>query len=568
MRPAPGLRAAMRTALVLGLGLSLGACASLADTGFGTDEDRSVYGAYLAGRYAGAARELYASAQFYAEALERAPESGLISQRAFFAALVAGDFDNADAAAEVAANDPETAQIAELYWRVTRLGRGRTAPEISNPAVGPFSTLVSSVLTDWDTIARGDVPSWAQTDIQLETETLIPAQQQMPRALVFDHLGRSEAAEEAYQQAVSGVPGLRAFNTLMYGAFLERQGRRDEARTLYESALEQPSGERADVEAALSRVMRGGRAPRLFTPRQAAARALFPPASLISNRASGEYTVLFLRVIQRLDSGFDYNTVTIAQLLDSLDLQHAALAEYMKINDGPMLEQVRVSRIWLQFRMEQSEALVDEARALVQDDPTLSRRLLLADMLRVTERCGEAIPIYADVSARAEAERGQADWRFVFYHAACVEIAQDWDAAAPLFERALELAPNEPMLLNHLGYNLIVEGEQIERGLEMVERAVSLEPSNGAIVDSLGWGHFKLGHLDDAIYWLERAVTLSPDSGTNNWHLGDAYAAAGRTLEAEFQWRRSLELDLDGDERALVERRLELGLDAGPADLP
>lgn len=568
MRPAPGLRAVMRTALVLGLGLSLGACVSLPDTGFGIDEDRSVYGAYLAGRYAGSARELNASAQFYAEALERAPESGLISQRAFFAALVAGDFENADAAAEVAALDPETAQIAELYWRVTRLGRGRTAPEISSPAIGPFSTLVSSVLTDWDMIARGDVPSWAQTDIQLETEALIPAQQQMHRALVFDHLGRSEAAEEAYQQAVSGVPGLRAFNTLMYGAFLERQGRRDEARTLYESALEQPAGERADVEAALSRVMRGGRAPRLFSPRQAAARALFPPASLISNRASGEYTVLFLRVIQRLDPGFDYNTVTIAQLLDSLDLQQAALAEYMKIDDGPMLEQVVVSRLWLQFRIEQSEALVDEARALVQDNPTLSRRLLLADMLRVTERCGEAIPIYADVSARAEAECGQADWRFVFYHAVCVEIAQDWDAAAPLFERALELAPNEPMLLNHLGYNLIVEGEQIERGLEMVERAVSLEPSNGAIVDSLGWGHFKLGHLDDAIYWLERAVTLSPDSGTNNWHLGDAYAAAGRTLEAEFQWRRSLELDLDDDERALVERRLELGLDAGPADLP
>ena len=82
------------------------------------------------------------------------------------------------------------------------------------------------------------------------------------------------------------------------------------------------------------------------------------------------------------------------------------------------------------------------------------------------------------------------------------------------------------------------------------------------------WGQFNLGYVDEAIDWLERAFTLSPDSGTNNWHLGDAYAAAGRTLEARFQWRRSLELDLDEDERALVERRLELGLDAGPPDLP
>ncbi|WP_440957643.1 hypothetical protein ACFELO_10110 [Oceanicaulis sp. LC35] len=567
MRPAPGLRAALRTALATGLVLGLSACASTPYPGFDQDE-RSVYGSYLAARYASSARELDASAAFYADALERAPESGLISQRAFFAALVAGDFDNADAAAEVAANDPETAQIAELYWRVIQLGRGREAPTISNTPIGPFSTLVSSILSDWDMIARGGEPSWAQTEIHLESAELVPAQQQMHRALVYETLRKPEAAEEAYRQARDGVPGLNGFNTVMYGAFLERQGRRDDARALYQAALEEFASDRPDIEAALARVERNGRAPRLPAPRQAAARALFPPASLISSRASGEYTILFLRVVQRLDPEFDTNTLTIAQLLDNLDLQDAAVAEYRKIDDGPLLEQVTVSRIWLQFRMDQTEALVDEARVLVQDDPTLSRRLLLADMLRVTDRCAEAIPIYADVSAQAEAERGQADWRFVFYHAACVEIAQDWDAAAPLFERALDLAPNEPMLLNHLGYNLIVEGEQMERGLEMVERAVSIEPSNGAIVDSLGWGQFKLGHIEEAIFWLERAVTLSPDSGTNNWHLGDVYAAAGRTLEAEFQWRRALELDLDEDERALVERRLELGLDAGPPDLP
>ena len=566
MRPAPGIRAALRSVLAFGLGLSLSACVSAPYPIF-RDEHGSAYGSYLAARYAGASRELDASAAYYADALERAPESGLISQRAFFAALIAGDFDHADAAAEAAANDPETAQIAELYWRVIQLGRGREAARIGTAPIGPFSTLVSTVLSDWDGLARGDAPAWTQTRIHLESEDMIPAQQQMHRALVLDYLGQDDAADAAYREALAGVPGLRAFNTLMYGAFLERQERRDEARSLYASALEGPGAERSDIAAALSRVDRGGRAPRMYTPRQAAARALFPPASLISNRASGEYTVLFLRVVQRLDPGFDYNTLTIAQLLDTLDLREAAVDEYRKIDDGPLLEQVLVSRLWLEFRMDQRESLVQEARALVQDTPSQSRQLLLADMLRVTDRCGEAIPIYARVS-EAAAERGQPDWRFVFYHAACVEIADGWDAAAPLFEEALDLAPNEPMLLNHLGYNLIVEGEQMERGLQMVERAVSLEPSNGAIVDSLGWGQFKLGQVDEAIYWLERAVTLSPDSGTNNWHLGDAYAAAGRTLEARFQWRRSLELDLDEDERALVERRLELGLDAGPPDLP
>jgi tetratricopeptide (TPR) repeat protein len=567
MRPTTGFRAALTSFLALGLGLSVSACASLPHAGFG-QEERSVYGSYLAARYAGSARDLEASSELYAQALNKAPDSSLISQRAFFAALVAGDFERADQVAEQAATDPETAQIADLYWRALTLGRGREAVELETNVVGVFSNLVTTILQDWDAIARGEDVSWAHSEMRLNASQSPSAEHWLHRALVLERLGQAHAADTAYQNARAGMPGLISFNTLMYGAFLERQGRSDEARALYESALEVRSVERPDVEAALARVDRGGRPPRMLRPREAAARALFPPASIVSNRAGGEFTVMFLRVIQRLDPAFHYNTLTIAQMLDSLDLQEAALAEYAKIQDGPLSEGVQMNRIWLQFRMQEDESLVDEARALVEQSPSIPHQLLLADMLRVTDRCGDAIPIYAHVIEQAREERGEADWRYLFYQAACTEIVAGWDRAEPLFERTLERAPDEPLVLNHLGYNLIVKGEQLERGLRLVQRAVSLDPSNGAIVDSLGWGHYKLGNLTDAIYWLERAVTLSPDSATNNWHLGDAYAAAGRQLEAEFQWRRALELDLDDDERALIERRLELGLDAGPPDLP
>ena len=567
MRPITGFRAALTSFLALGLGLSVSACASLPDAGFG-QEERSVYGSYLAARYAGSSRDLEASSELYAQALNKAPDSSLISQRAFFAALVAGDFERADQVAEQAANDPETAQIADLYWRALTLGRGREAVELETNIVGVFSNLVTTILQDWDAIARGEEVSWARSEMRLNASQMPSAEHWLHRALVLEHLGQAYAADAAYQNARAGMPGLISFNTLMYGAFLERQGRSAEARALYESAMEIRSVERPDVEAALARVDRGGRPPRLLRPREAAARALFPPASIVSNRAGGEFTVMFLRVIQRLDPEFHYNTLTIAQMLDSLDLQEAALAEYAKIEDGPLSEGVLMNRIWLQFRMQEDESLVDEARALVEQNPTIPHQLLLADMLRVTDRCSDAIPIYANVIEQAREDRGEADWRYLFYQAACTEIVEGWDVAEPLFERTLQRAPDESLVLNHLGYNLIVKGEQLERGLNMVQRAVSLDPSNGAIVDSLGWGHYKLGNLTDAIYWLERAVTLSPDSATNNWHLGDAYAAAGRQLEAEFQWRRALELDLDDDERVLIERRLELGLDAGPPDLP
>ena len=94
MRPITGFRAALTSFLALGLGLSVSACASLPDAGFG-QEERSVYGSYLAARYAGSSRDLEASSELYAQALNKAPDSSLISQRAFFAALVAGDFERA-----------------------------------------------------------------------------------------------------------------------------------------------------------------------------------------------------------------------------------------------------------------------------------------------------------------------------------------------------------------------------------------------------------------------------------------------------------------------------------------
>lgn len=564
MRPSAGLRAALASAF----GLGMGACAS--GPGYLAEDDapQSLYGSYLAAQYAGRAQDLDASAELYAEALAFDPDSAFLSHRAFFAALMAGDFDRADRAADRALDSPETTQIAELYRRASLLGRrGGDAPP-SDRVYGPFALLVSDILSDWHEIGRRREPGRA-SEFRLGAEVAVPPYQLIHEALMAERDGRTGEADQAYRRAAAEMPQLRAFIAVQHGAMLERTGARAEAAGLYRTLVNQDGGSEPDVAAALARVQSGGAAPRFPGPREAAARALFAPAALIANQAALEYAALYLRMIQRLDPEFDRNLYTLGQMLEALNLHGNAQAAYAAIDPAaPFHERAEINRIWLGFQAGEELAAIDAARALVQTRPSIQGRLLLADLLRYSGQCAEAGEIYRTVIETERARETAVNWRYVFYAGVCTEMEDGWPAAAPWFEQALALAPDEPLVLNHVGYNLIVEGAELDRGFALVERAAELDPENGAIIDSLGWGHFKQGRVEEAVRWLEQAVSLSPDSATINWHLGDAYAAAGRTLEARFQWRRALELELDPGEQALIERRLALGLDAGPPDLP
>ncbi|MCX7304666.1 MAG: tetratricopeptide repeat protein, partial [Hyphomicrobiales bacterium] len=135
-----------------------------------------------------------------------------------------------------------------------------------------------------------------------------------------------------------------------------------------------------------------------------------------------------------------------------------------------------------------------------------------------------------------------------------------WPKAEPNFLKALELFPNQPQVLNYLGYSWIDMNMKLDEGMEMIRKAVELRPSDGYIVDSLGWAYYRLGQYDNAVRELERAVSLKPDDPVLNDHLGDAYWRAGRKLEATFQWAHSRDMKPDPDVLAEVEKKLKSGL--------
>lgn len=530
------------------------------------EEEPSAYGAFLAARYAGSTRATAESSRFYAEALSHEPGSALLSERAFYSALLAGDFDLADAPARVAGDDAQGLQLAHLYLKGGALSGRTRGPdtELENPS-GPFGAMVTSMLDDWLLVRAGRAAEAA--DRPVTASAGLTGHIMLHRGMILEAAGRMEAADEAYRAAYSGLD-MEGFTTIVRGGFFERQGRREEARRLYQTHLDRRRDERdPEVEIALARLDAGGRPPARFTPAQGAARAMFAPAAMLNASAPAEYAALYLRIVQSIDPEFHRNTVLLATILDRLGLEDDAIAAFDSVDAGPLVEQARVDAAWTLFRRGDETDALARARSLAASDLGEQPRLLLADIYRLTGHCADAVELYDAVIAERAADGREMDWRHVFYRAICLQIAGDWAGAEAGFVQALTLEPDEPRVLNHLGYNWIVLGERVNEGFALVERAAELAPDNGAILDSLGWGHFKLGRYDQAVEWLERAVELSPANSTIHWHLGDAYARTGRTLEAGYQWRRALDLTSDPREEALLETRLTDGMDGAPEDI-
>jgi Flp pilus assembly protein TadD len=150
-------------------------------------------------------------------------------------------------------------------------------------------------------------------------------------------------------------------------------------------------------------------------------------------------------------------------------------------------------------------------------------------------------------------------WSLFYSRGIALERSGQWKRAEADLLYALELKPDQPLVLNYLGYSWIDRGENLERGLKMIEKAVELRPEDGYIVDSLGWAHYRLGDYASAVQYLEKAIELVPEDPTINDHLGDAYWQSGRAVEARYQWRRALQFGPQDDEIKPIQAKLDGG---------
>jgi len=195
----------------------------------------------------------------------------------------------------------------------------------------------------------------------------------------------------------------------------------------------------------------------------------------------------------------------------------------------------------------------------ISSDRLIDLYTTIGNMLRGRKNFAEAADYYAKAITLI-GKPNKANWDQFYSRAVCFERLNKWSDAEPDFLKAMELNPEEPLILNYLGYSWVDRNEHVDKALELIKKAVSLKPDDGYYVDSLGWAYFRMGRFQDAVDQLEHAVELKAEDPVINDHLGDAYWRAGRKLEAQFQWSTSLSSKPEPDDVPKLQEKLKNGL--------
>ncbi len=529
-----------------------------------TDEGRSAYGLYLAGRAALRSGQPEAGAEYLQRVQSLTPEQPTVREQAFITALLAGDLA---AAARTPAQDlaPGLGGAAKLVQVVETFAagdaRGALARLNRDPVAAPHLR-AARFLTSWVAAAAGDWTT-ALEPLPPGVDAATVTVDQYHRALLLEARGTMAEAEATYQGLIAQPRTAPRFRRA-YGEFLERRGRRADAIAQYDLAIAADPDNATLVRDARARAAAGGKPTKAPNLREGAALALGDAAALamVQDNAQ-EYAVIYYRLSQRLDDT-DLTRYLLARALDGAGLTSAARAELAAVGrDEPRLyTEARVSIGLGLARDGKQEAALAAFREAAEAAPLEPRTAsLVASQLMTLERYEEALEVLNGPLLNVE-DQGP-DIRFL-RGAAYESLGRIPEAEAELWA-ALQARPDDPTTLNYLGYLWVDQGRRVAEGAEMIARAHAAQPENGNIQDSLGWAQYRQGQYETAVETLEAAVAKEPANAEINDHLGDAYWQVGRRREAAFQWTRVLTLDPDAERRASVEAKLARGLEAGTA---
>ena len=296
------------------------------------------------------------------------------------------------------------------------------------------------------------------------------------------------------------------------------------------------------------------------------AEVFFTMATALNGEAEDGYTLMYARIATYLRPDHVDSILLTADLLEAQEQFDLATDAYALIpTDNPASYVAEIGRANATYAAGRKEASIEILQALARSKgDILAVQMALGDGLRREERFAEATRAY-DAAIALVPDPAARHWPIFYSRGICHERSGDFAAAEADFRRALDLNPDQPQVLNYLGYSLVDRGEQLPEALAMIERAVAADPE-GYILDSLAWALFRLGRFDEALAPMEQASLLEPVDPVVTDHLGDVYWAVGRTLEARFQWRRALSFDPVEKDATRIRRKLEVGLDAVMAE--
>jgi tetratricopeptide (TPR) repeat protein len=520
-------------------------------------------GSYLAARHAGVERDSAAAAAYYLNVLKADPRNADLLSRTFLSVLTDGDVDEAGRLADRLIQLDRSDRIARLVIGVRALKQKQYSLARQNfgqSVRGPVTDLTAALLSAWAQSGAGDTRSAVDTLDRLAGPDWYSIFKDLHSGLILDLANNKKDAGKRYERAYKADPvALRTVQA--YGHFLSRTAGKDDALKVYQE-FSKAVPDHPIIAEEMKEVTAGEKLPLLAdSPQTGAAEALYGLGASIGRRGGEDLALIYLQLALYLEPNHAMALLSLADLYESLKKPDLAIKIYDRIPaSSPLHRNAEIQIASDLDSLDRTDEAEKRLERLIADHPKDTEALMaLGNILRVRKNYTGCADVYGKAIATLAVPE-KANWVMFYFRGICYERAKQWPKAEADLKKALDLFPDQPLVLNYLGYSWIDQGVNLEEGMNMIRRAVEQRPDDGYIVDSLGWANYRINNYDEAVKELERAVELKPDDPTINDHLGDAYWRVGRVLEAHFQWSHAKDLKPEPDELPKIEQKLKSGL--------
>ena len=522
------------------------------------------FGGYLAGRHALSTKDFDAASTYLSKAIEddiENPEllNGLISVQVSLGNIGAAKIssDNLD----LLGVQTQLSNMVKIAIQLRNRDFDNAKQQIENEQ--GINPLLDKIVTGWAFADQGNFEDAETIFDEIGKGSSLAQFSQMQKASMLAAYGRYENALNTIENLEKNSNRISVDARALKVQLLLKLDNKEEATEYFSKIF----GDGVNSDAANLR-MQVEDHPNAYSIEESLsleagiAYAFYAIADILKDDADPNTALLYVRLAQYLNENSPKAILLAADLLEQMGQYDLAVEEYAKISPS--------SSYFLSSELGRVGALRDggKTEAALEVLYYLSREFSdigivhnsLGDFLRREERYSEAKIAY-DRAVDIYRENNNVSWVVLYARGITHERLQEWDKAESDFRNALTINPDQANVLNYLGYSLIDRGEKLDEAMTMIEKAVSLQPESGHIVDSLARGLFKLGKYETAIPHMEKAAELMPVDPIVTDHLGDLYWAVGRQLEAKFQWRRALSFDPELKDATRIREKLRIGLD-------
>jgi tetratricopeptide (TPR) repeat protein len=525
-------------------------------------------GSFLSGQFAQDRSDWESASTYFAKILDSAPAESDIQRRLMALEMGSGHYDQAIAMAEkISKSGTKDKALANLLLSLSTFKAGKfneSLKTISGYQTDALGVAILPLIKTWAEAGQGttDITQLKDSPSLVYQAVLVAAYTQNKEALA--QLAKS------YDFTKTPTPVSRLEDIALIFA---HYGETEEAKSIY-TALKSGVPDRAnDYDAIIKQIDSNTLPPlpkQLSSPQVGLSDAIFDMAQILSHGYQ-DSARLFAHMSLYLNADNPASYELLAQIASDNKLYSEATAYLSRIDTtGSPDKKTQIERqiAQLQVLAGHPEEAVRILKELVEGQKNIDAQIQIGDIYRSQDDFKNALKAYNEAYSLLGNNITAKYWDLSFARGMTNERLKNWDQAEKDLQTALLFEPDQPYVLNYLGYSWADQGINLDKAAEMIEKAVRLKPDDGAIVDSLGWIYFRMGQYDKAVATLEKAIQLAPTEPELNDHLGDAYWNVGRKSEARFQWKRAASFTTDNALIAKIQMKIDNGLPEIAAQKP